>query len=85
MNDIDAAVAFLREKGFECVTFLPEWNGLFGIDRMTQSSFFFPAGMSLEHAEKMIAESRRAFAVNTSGEANQDSQRIRVAARAALQ
>ncbi len=64
MNDIKAAAAFLVERGFVRVMYWAEWDGLLAVDGKTQSSFFFPADMSLENAEKKIVEIRKSFGVS---------------------
>lgn len=64
MNDIQAAAAFLEERGFKRIMYWAEWDGMFAVDRSTQSSFFFPADMSLEKAEKKIIENRKSYGLS---------------------
>ncbi|MCL4704267.1 hypothetical protein KJ068_03850 [bacterium] len=61
MNDIKAAAAFLEERGFKRIMYWAEWDGMFAVDGKTWSSFFFPADMSLEEAEKKITENRKLY------------------------
>lgn len=61
MHDIKAAAAFLKKKGFQRIMYWAEWNGMFAVDAKTRSSFFFPATMSLEAAEKKIIANRKLY------------------------
>jgi hypothetical protein len=58
MDDIKAVTEFLRKKDFRRIVHSAEWDGIFAQDAKTLSGFFFPADMSLEDAEKAIAENR---------------------------
>lgn len=64
MHDIKAAAAFLKKKGFQRIMYWAEWNGMFAVDGKTRSSFFFPANMSLEIAEKKIIENRKLYGLS---------------------
>jgi hypothetical protein len=64
MHDIQAAAAFLQKRGFKRIMYWAEWNGMFAVDGKTRSSFFFPAGMSLEKAEKKITENRKLYGLS---------------------
>lgn len=64
MNDIQAAAAFLEERGFKRIMYWPEWDGMFAVDEKTHSSFFFPADMSLEKAENKIINNRKSFGLS---------------------
>lgn len=64
VNDIKAAAAFLRKRGFKRIMYWTEWNGMFAVDGKTRSSFFFPADMSLEKAEKQIIENRKLYGLS---------------------
>lgn len=64
MNDIQAAAAFLKERGFGRIMYWPDWDGMFAVDEKTHSSFFFPAGMSLPEAEEKIINNRKAFGLS---------------------
>ena len=68
MNDIEAAAAFLDERGFKRIMYWAEWNGIFAVDGNTQSSFFFPTVMSLEDAEKEIIENRKRYGISATSE-----------------
>jgi hypothetical protein len=64
MHDIKAAAAFLKQRGFKRIMYWAEWNGMFAVDGKTRSSFFFPADMSLEDAEKIIIENRKLYGLS---------------------
>jgi len=64
MSDIQAAAAFLKERGFERIMYWVDWEGMFAIDGKTHSAFFFPAGMSLPEVEKKIIDNRRLFGLS---------------------
>lgn len=64
VNDIKAAAAFLRKRGFKRIMYWADWNGMFAVDGKTQSSFFFPAEMSLEAAEKKISANRKLYGLS---------------------
>ncbi len=61
MHNIKAAAAFLKKRGFKRIMYWAEWDGMFAVDGKTRSSFFFPADMSLEKAEKKIIENRKPY------------------------
>lgn len=64
MDDIQTAAAFLNERGFERIMYWPDWDGMFAVDGKTHSSFFFPAGMSLQQAEEKIINNRESFGLS---------------------
>ncbi|MBN2011043.1 hypothetical protein JW960_16970 [candidate division KSB1 bacterium] len=64
MHDIKATSAFLKKKGFKCIMYWAEFNGMLAVDGKTRSSLFFPANMSLEEAEKKIIRHRKLFGVS---------------------
>ena len=64
MHDIKAAAAFLQQRGFKRIMYWAEWDGMFAVDGKTRSSFFFPADMSLERAEKKIIENRKCYGLS---------------------
>jgi len=64
MDDIKAAAAFLKKRGYRRIMYWAEWDGMFAVDGKTQSSFFFPADMSLEKAEKKIIENRKSYGLS---------------------
>ncbi len=64
MDDIKAAAAFLKKRGFRRIMYWAEWDGMFAVDGKTQSSFFFPADMSLEKVDKKISEYRKPYGLS---------------------
>ncbi len=64
MHDIQAAAAFLQERGFMRIMYWADWDGMFAVDGKTRSSFFFPTDMSLEEAEKQIIENRKLYGLS---------------------